>query len=217
MKRLVLFLLVLGAGVSLFAQIQLPEYQFASGSWRFVGDRLYQSDAKARLAKLNLRVPQNGPMIYEFNVRYEGGGEDLQGGFGLHIFVDNVLNRESWGSGESYLLWLNYDENPITRGIPKGFSAQIYRSYSQSRMDLVESFDLNEYAYVLTWENLAYTVPVRIWVDGNTGEVRVYDPSDPYLEGYFYFYLDRRFLPLRGNWVSLRTNGLAASFGMGLN
>ena len=213
MKRFVLFLLVLGVGVSLFAQAQLPEYYFASGRWNLTSDRLYQNDATARLAKVNIRAPQSGPMIYEFNVRYEGGIEDGQGGFGFHIFVDNIINRESWGSGVSYLLWLNYDDHPITKGIPAGFSAEVYRSYTQSRMDLVQAFDLNEYAYLLTYENVADPIPVKIWVDGNTGEVRVYDPTDPDGEYYFYFYLDRKDLPLRGNWVSLRTNGLQLSFG----
>ncbi|MCL2472196.1 MAG: hypothetical protein FWF26_00830 [Treponema sp.] len=217
MKRLVLFLLVLGLGVSLFAQVQLPEYHFASGSWTFIGDRLYQNDANARLAKVNIFAPQSGPMLYEFNVRYEGGIEDGHGGFGLHIFVNNVLNRASWGSGSSYLLWLNYDENPITKGIPKGFSAQVYRSYTNSYMELVQSIDLNEYAYLLTYDNCAAnTVPVKIWADGNTGEVRVYDPTDPTMNYYFYLYLDKKDLPLKGNWVSLRTNGIQLSFGMGL-
>jgi hypothetical protein len=210
--------MVLGVGVSLFAQVQqLPEYQFATGSgnWGFVGERLYQNDAKARLAKVNLKASQTGPMIYEFNARYEDGIEDGQGGFGFHIFANNVMNRASWGSGTSYLLWLNYDENPITKGIQKGFTAQVYRSFSNTYMEMIESYDLNEYAYLLTWENCAeQSVPGRIWVNGNTGEVRVYDPTDPYLEDYFYFYLPAR--NLRGNWVSLRTNGVKLSFGMGL-
>ena len=85
MKRLVLFLLVMGLGVSLFAQVQLPEYHFASGSWVLSGDRLFQNDANARLAKVNIRAPQSGPMIYEFNVRYEKGIEDGHGGFGLYF------------------------------------------------------------------------------------------------------------------------------------
>jgi len=216
MKRFVLFLLVLGVGVSLFAQVQLPEYHFASGSWSLVGDRLYQTDAGARLAKVNIRVPQSGPMIYEFNVRYEGGAEDGHGGFGLHIFTDNVINSASWGSGVSYLLWLNYDEHPITKGIPAGFSAQVYRSYTNSRMDLVESVDLNQYAYLLTPENLSQPVPFRIWVDGNTGEVRIYDPTDPDDGFYFYYFIDSKDLPLKGNWISLRTNGIKLSFGLGL-
>jgi len=210
MKRLVLFFLVLGLGVSLFAQAQLPEHYFASGSWYLTSDRLYQNDANARLAKVNAFAPQSGPMIYEFNVRYESGIEDGHGGFGLHIFANDILNRASWGSGSSFLLWLNYDDRPITPGIPRGFSAQVYRSVTNSYMELVQSFDLNEFAYLLTYENVADPIPVRIWADGNTGEVRVYDPTDP--DYYWYFYLPAR--NLRGNWISLRTNGLGLSFGL---
>jgi len=214
MKRFVLFLLVLGMSVSLFAQVQLPEYHFAtgSGSWNLTSDRLYQNDAKAGLAKVNIRAPQSGPMVYEFNVRYEDGIEDGHGGFGFHVFVDNIVNHASWGSGQSYLLWLNYDERPVLKEIPKGFSAQVYRSTGQSKMDLVQSFDLNEYAHLLTYENCAANpVPIKIWIDGDTGEVRVYDPTDPDQEYYFYFYLPSR--GLRGNWISLRTNGIKLSFG----
>jgi len=213
MKRFVLFLLVLTAGVTLFAQVQLPEYRFASGNWVLAGDRLYQNDVRARLAKTNIRVPQSGPMIYEFDVRYEDGAQDGQGGFGLHIFAEDIYHRASWGSGISYLLWLNYDENPVTKGIPKGFSAQVYRSYSSAQMDLLESVDLNEFAYLLTDENLAEPVPFRIWADGNTGEVRIYDPTDIDGDFYFYFFMDKKDLPMKGNWISLRTNGLKLSFG----
>ena len=213
MKRFILFLLVLGVGVSLFAQV-LPEYHFStgSGSWT-LSDRLYQNDARSGLAKVNARIPQSGQMIYEFNVRYEDGVEDGHGGFGVHIFANDVIHRASWGSGTSYLLWLNYDENPITRGIHRGFSAQVYRSLTNSYMELLDSYDLNEFAYLLTWENCgANTVPGKIWVDGNTGEVRVYDPTDPALADYFYFYLPTR--NLRGDWISLRTNGIKLSFGL---
>jgi len=212
MKRFLLFLLVLGVGVSLFAQPQLPEHHFASGNWGFIGERLFQNDANARLAKMNLRAPQSGPMIYEFNVRYEGGTEDGHGGFGIHIFADNVLHRASWGSGASYLLWLNYDENPVKSGIHRGFSGQIYRSYSNSRMELIESFDLNEFVPLLTLENLRDPIPIVIWANGNTGEVRIYDPTDPDMQDYLYFFLPTR--NLSGNWISLRTNGMRLSFGM---
>jgi hypothetical protein len=212
MKRFLLFLLVLGVGVTLFAQVQLPEHHFASGNWVMTGDRLFQNDANARLAKVNVRAPQSGPMYYEFNVRYEGGTEDGHGGFGIHIFADNVIHRASWGSGTSYLLWLNYDENPVTPGIHRGLSGQVYRSYSNSRMELVESFDLNEFVPFLTLENLRDPIPVLIRADGNTGEVRIYDPTDPDMLDYFYFFLPTR--NLRGNWVSLRTNGIRLSFSM---
>jgi hypothetical protein len=77
-------------------------------------------------------------------------------------------------------------------------------------MDLIDSVDLNEYAYVLD-QNLTSQVPVKIWANGDTGEVRVYDPTD--LSYYYYFYLPTK--GLRGNWISLRTNDLKLSFGEG--
>jgi hypothetical protein len=216
MKRVVLFLMVVGMASMLYAQNQIPAYRFASGNWRLVGERLYQSDANARLAKVNFIVPQSGPMIYEFNARYESGAEDGQGGFGIHIFADSSIDRASWGSGNSYLLWLNYDENPISSDIPRGLSAQVYRSYTHSRMELVDSIDLNEYAYLLTAENLSAPVPVKLWADGRSGEVRIADPRDPALQDYFYFYVDSKDIPLNGNYVALRTNGMNLSFAMGL-
>jgi hypothetical protein len=211
MKRIIFSLLVM-VGVSLYAQNQLPEHYFASGDWTVVGDRVYQKDAKARLAKVNIKVSQQGPMVYDFNARYESGAEDGQGGFGIHVFADKVVNSPSWGSGNSYLLWLNYDEKPLSSSIPAGLSGQIYRSYSNSRMELVQSIDLNQYSSLLTEDNLAFPVPFRIWVNGDTGEVRIYDPTDPYLSTYYYFTIDKKDLPLKGEWVSLRTNGINLSF-----
>jgi hypothetical protein len=202
--------------IPLFAQTDVPPHRFASGDWRFVGPRLFQNDANARLAKVNFEVPQRGAMVYEFNARYEGGIEDGHGGFGLHIFVDNAYNAASWGAGKSYLLWLNYDEAPTIRGIQRGLSAQVYKSISNSRMDLVESISLNEYLPLLTDEDLAYPIPFRIEANGDTGEIRVFDPSDPDMNTYYYVFVDRGDLPLRGNWAALRTNGIKLSFAMGL-
>ena len=220
MKKLVFFMLVLTAGAYLFAQASepLPEYHFAAGNWNLTTDRLYQNDARSGLAKVNIRVPQSGPMIYEFNVRYEDIEDKTHAGFGIHIFANGVVNHASWGSGTSYLLWLNFDENPIEgSGIPAGLSAQVYRSYSNSRMELIESIDLNHYVDLLTMENLAYTVPFRIWANGETGEVRVYDPTDPEMRYFYYFFIGQDNLPLTGGWVSLRANGVRLSFGMGLD
>jgi hypothetical protein len=210
MKRIVLFLVVFGIAASMYAQSQLPPYRFAAGNWGFADGRLLQNNAKSGLAKVNFRVPQNGPMAYEFNARYEGGAEDGHGGFGLHIFGDASYNGPSWGSGNSYLLWLNYDENPANRAIPKGLSAQVYRSYSNTWMDLVESVDLNVFADYLG--DLSEPVPFKIYADGNTGEIRVYDPTDP--NTYYYFYVSKKDIPLKGEWVALRTNGIKLSFAL---
>jgi hypothetical protein len=215
MKRIVLFLVIAALAAPLFAQEDLPEHRFASGNWTFSGSRLYQNDAQARLAKVNIRTPQTGPMAYEFNARYESGAEDGHGGFGLHIFADSVINAPSWGTGKSYLLWLNYDEKPLSRSIPSGLSAQVYRSHTNTWMELVESVDLNSYAPLLTEENLSSPVPFRITVNGSTGEIRVYDPTDDSGSTYYYFYIDQKDVPIKGDWVALRTNGIRLSFALG--
>ncbi|GHV34085.1 hypothetical protein AGMMS4952_26400 [Spirochaetia bacterium] len=104
MKKIVFFLFAVGITFSVYAQNQIPEYRFAAGRWGFTGDRLFQNDAGARLAKVNFKVPQSGSMLYEFNIRYEGGAEDGHGGVGIHVFSDTAYNGASWGCGKSYLL-----------------------------------------------------------------------------------------------------------------
>jgi len=225
MKRFVFFVLVMGIAMSISAQtmapqfmpsssVKVPEYTFASGSWRFTDSRLYQNDAKAGLAKVNFKVPQSGIMQYQFNVRYEGGAEDGHGGFGIHIFVDSALNRASWGAGKSWLLWLNYDEKPLSKDIPVGLSAQIYRSINNSQMELISSVPLTGFEPFLTEENLAYPITFRIIANGDTGEVRIYDPTDPDNRKYYLFFIDKKDLPLKGNYVALRTNGIKLSFAL---
>jgi hypothetical protein len=193
---------------------KVPEYTFASGSWGFVGLRLYQNNAKAGLAKANFKVPQSGIMQYQFDVRYEGGAEDGHGGFGIHIFVDRAFDKASWGAGKSWLLWLNYDEKPLSKDIPRGLSGQIYRSVTNSRMDLITSVSLADYEYLLTDENLADPVTFRIIANGDTGEIRIYDPTDPDDRKYFYFFIDKKDLPMKGSYIALRTNGIKLSFNM---
>jgi hypothetical protein len=214
MKRFVFFIMVTGIAMSIFAQAEVPEYTFASGSWRFAGSRLYQNDAGARLAKANFKVPQSGIMLYNFNLRYEGGAEDGHGGVGIHIFVDRALNWASWGAGKSFLLWLNYDKKPLSKDIPAGLSAQIYRSVDNSRMELIDSIPLSNYERFLTKENLAAPINFRIIANGDTGEVRIYDPTDPNNRRYFYFLIDKKDLPLKGSYVVLRTNGIKLSFAL---
>jgi hypothetical protein len=165
---------------------------------------------------VNIAVHQEGEMLYEFNVRYEDGIEDGHGGFGIHVFGDSRIDTRSWGSGKSYLLWLNYDEHPLSGDIPIGLSAQVYRSTSHSAMTLLYSADLNEYLELFDDGNLHESIPFRITVNGDTGEVRVYDPTVDLASVYYVFYIDENSLPAKGEWVALRSNGVKVSFALGL-
>ncbi|MDR2783522.1 MAG: hypothetical protein LBB48_06765 [Treponema sp.] len=213
MKRFILFLLAIGVAATAFAQNDLPEYQFAVGTWEIIEGRVFQKDAATRLAKANVKVPQSGAMLYEFDVRYESGLEDGQGGFGVHIFADNAIKRPSWGVGKSWLLWLNYDKNPLKNsGIQAGLSGQVYRSVNNSTMELVQSVDLNRYVPLFTQEGSPNLVSFKIYANGDTGEIRVYDPTDSTGANYYYFTIDKKYLPLKGDWVVFRTNGVSLSF-----
>jgi hypothetical protein len=79
-------------------------------------------------------------------------------------------------------------------------------------MELVESIDMNQYADPWTFEDISVPVRMKILADGDTGEIRIYDPFDPAGEAYRVFYADKNDLPLRGDWVALRTNGIVLSF-----
>jgi hypothetical protein len=211
MKKYLVLMIIVAMATTVFAQPKLPEYQPAAGKWMLTADRLYQNDAAERLAKINIRIPQVGKMVYPFNARYEGGAEDGHGGFGIHLFADTAHPGRSWGSGKSYLLWINYDLKPVSKDIPKGFSAQVYRSDSHSKMTLVQSVDLNRFAYLLTPAVLANPIPIKIWVDSATGEVRFYDPT----QANYYYRLDLgKDFPKIGQWVAVRTNGMKVSFGL---
>ncbi len=211
MKKLFAFLAVVALALPLAAQTAMPEYKAAVGSWAIKGDRLYQGDAGSMLAKINIKAPQNDVMTYEFNARYEGGAEDGHGGFGVHVFADSVHPGLSWGNGNSYLLWLNYDEKPGSADIPAGFSAQIYKSVSHREMDLVASIDLNKYAYLINSDSLKNPLPIKLVIDGKTGMAKIYDPTKA---GYYYAFSLGCTSPISGNWVAVRTNGLKASFGL---
>ena len=216
MKKSVVFLVILMlVGAAAFAQTVVFEHTFtrsatlpnAHGDWEVKGGRLYQSDPDEYLAKINLMVAQAGEMQYEFDVRYEGGGfDDMTGGFGIHFFVDRAFEGKSWGNGNSFLLWLNYDPAPTYGG--KGFQAQVYKSTSATKMALVGEYDLNRFAYLLGTANMSVMIKARIKVNGDTGSVWVEDPTLP-----GYGYRIELGEPLgAGNYVSLRTNSLALSF-----
>ena len=178
------------------------------GSWKISSSELSQTSLNAGMAKANIYVPQKDTMVYEFKAKYIDGLQDGRGGFGIHVFVDKPAAGKAWGEGESYLLWINYDENPVSSSTPKGLSAQIYKSDSNSRMNLVQSVSLSALEPMLS-QYLGYTLPVKLMIDGNSGMARIYDPFKT--DVYYTFSLSRD-TPLKGDYVSLRTNSLGVAF-----
>ena len=210
MRKLVVMIILLSiiSIVPLFS-LSAMDLDFAYGKWAVIGDRLYQSNLKAGMARVDIPAPQAGMMVYEFNVRYEDGGtDDMHAGFGIHIFVDKPASGKAWGNGKSYLLWLNYDEN--AKGITKGLSAQIYKSLSNSKMELIADIDLNDYTYLITEDLLDMVIPVKMVINGFNGDVKIYDPTD---SSYVYKFNLGNTAPLTGQFISLRTNSMGISFG----
>lgn len=210
MKRIILAVLVVSllSIVPLFS-LSAIDLNFAEGNWAVKGDRLYQSNIKAGMARVDIPAPQAGMMVYEFNVRYQNGAEDKHAGFGIHLFVDKPAKGKAWGNGDSYLLWLNYDEN--AKEINKGFSAQIYKSINNIKMELIADIDLNQYAYLLTEDVLNMVIPIKMVINGFNGDVKIYDPTD---STYVYKFNLGNTSALTGQYISLRTNSMGISFGM---
>ncbi len=210
MKKVALTVLfvVLILPLGLFAA---DDYGFTYGDWEIIGNRVFQNDVETGIAKAWLRYPQKGVVEYNFNVRYEDGFlDDQHAGFGLHIFVDKPAKGFSWGEGKSYLLWLNYDANPVSKDIPAGLSAQIYKSNANWDMELVESVSLSALEKAILKYPKSTKVPIKIVADGRTGIIKLYDPVNA---GLFYTLKLGNWMPLSGDYVTLRTNSGAFSFG----
>ncbi len=252
------FALILGALLLTVAMIATAQnvnddfssmrgYTAGSGDWVVRGGRLVQQDADALMARVDRMVRQSGEYELEFTIRYVDGGyssmENLQNGivhagFGIHLGVENpALGKQTWGNGESYLLWLNLDTRPETMAkYPEhyGFRAQVYQSAGSTAMTLAEdprlgrdpvlsryavgdSMSLDLMAALRAWgvdvsiadleKYLYQDIPINIKVNTRTGRIGVLDPTAPVR---FYFDVDPAVL--RGDYVSLRTNSLAASF-----
>ncbi len=212
MKRLIVLLCLLFLIVPAFLFSQnMDGWTAAYGDWKMAGGRLVQSSTKAGMAQAYMRLPQSGIMQYEFDVKYIDGGQDMFGAFGFHIGIDSAAKGKSWGNGKSFLLWLTFD--PKAYG-GSGVYGQAYYSKTHSVMDMVHRAT----AYELPMERLKdinldkmamYALPVKARVNYNTGEVKVWDPVIPN----FYYRFSLGGSIHGGNYISVRTNSLAASFG----
>jgi hypothetical protein len=212
MKRLVVFVCILFLLVPAFLFSQdMDGWTAAYGDWMMAGGRLVQSDIKAGMAQAYMPLPQSGIMQFEFDVKYVDGGEDMFGAFGFHIGIDRAAQKKSWGNGKSFLLWLTLD--PEAYG-GSGVYFQAYYSKTNSKMNMIH--DATEYE--LPQDRLAdinldqmgmYALPIKVRVNYDTGDVKIWDPTIP-----DYYYLFNLGGPIQGgNYISVRTNSLAASFG----
>lgn len=209
MKKALLLLICLTVvlSASVFADSHMsikPSY----GDWNMSSGMLKQTDLDAGMAKASIYAPQSGTMVYQFNAKYIDGLSDGKGGFGIHVFVDKPAAGKAWGEGDSYLLWMNYDNNPASSSTPEGLSAQIYKSDTNSRMNLVQSISLKAIEPMLS-KYMGYTLPVKIVIDGKSGMAKVYDP---FKADYYYKFPLSSATPLEGSYVSLRTNSLGVAF-----
>lgn len=208
MKQLFAFFVVIILAAGMVFADGHDHFGTPEGKWNFVGNRLFQNDERAPRAKAWLSVPQDGSMVYEFTMRYEGGGEDGHGGVGIHILSDSTPKGKSWGMGDSWLLWLNYDEKPSSYGVPTGLSAQVYKSDNNSIMEIVDSVSL-KYAEPLLMANLSCDIPVKLTYLSSRGRVLIADPSGQTAG----WYVD---LPgaaaEKADYVAVRTNGMSVSF-----
>jgi len=224
--RVVLIVLFIGVAAAAFCQTSyvsddfsspmLKDWMKVSGSWRVLEGRLYQTDRDEKMAMITIPVSQSGKVLYEFNVRYVGGGEDNYAGFGIHICVDNPATKRSWGNGQSILGWVTWD--PDVYGYPGAF-IQVYESRGSTDMGLwtkvFPGSDPVRYgglipirADYLRTEYLDATVPIKIMLDTRTGEGRFYDPMDP---NRYYYGFNLGTAVGSGSYFSIRMNSVALS------
>jgi len=208
MKKALLLLICLTVVLSTSVFAESMNIKPTYGDCKLSSSQLTQKNLSAGMAKANINAAQSGTMVYEFKVKYIDGLSDGKGGFGIHVFVDKPAPGKAWGEGDSYLLWMNYDKSPVSGKTPRGLSAQIYKSDSNSRMNLIRSVSLSAVEPMMN-QYLGYTLPVKIVIDGKSGMAKVYDP---FKANYYYKFPLTSDTPLTGNYVSLRTNSLAVAF-----
>jgi len=214
-KKVLLIVLLSLSAVSLFSADLDTDLKTGEGTWKITSTSITQTDIEAPRAKIAVPYSQEGTEItYEFYVQYQGGAlEDGHGGFGVHIFADEIVQGPAWGAGKSLLIWLNYDENP--RDVTKGLSAQVYQSKTHSTMVLLEDIDLNWIIDELasadyTIEDVfADPIKIKIIVNTSTRKLKI---ADPVQEDVYYEIDLPGSVPLKGSYIVFRTNGMSASF-----
>jgi hypothetical protein len=110
-----------------------------TGKWKINGDTAEQLDKNQYFAKLNIPVRQTGlQTLYSFTAKAAAKGWV---GLGLHLYVDDVQKKKSWGQGKSLLVWLTRD--PETYKNQSSY-LQLYRSDDDIHMERVVDAKIEE-------------------------------------------------------------------------
>jgi hypothetical protein len=110
-----------------------------TGKWKISGDTAEQLDKNQYFAKLNIPVRQTGlQTLYSFTAKAAAKGWV---GLGLHLYVDDVQKKKSWGQGKSLLVWLTRD--PETYKNQSSY-LQLYRSDDDIHMERVVDAKIEE-------------------------------------------------------------------------
>lgn len=169
---------------------------------------------------INRKLPQSGVYQLEYTVSYlDGGFADAKAaamgkyhaGFGIHIGIDKAARNLSWGNGKSYLLWFNLDTTVPRASEHYGLRAQVYKSTSNSTMNLMKEYNEEVLPVEVVEESLDYlseALYFKMIVDTDSGEIQVFDPT---LEDHYYsVYLDPAML--KGSYIAFRTNKVSVAF-----
>jgi hypothetical protein len=100
-----------------------------TGQWQKTASSATQTDPARLNGKLVIPATQNSDeLLYTFTGSASGTGWR---GFGLHILGSGARSRDSYGFGQSYLVWMTRDpahyQNPLTY-------IQVYRSFDDVHM-----------------------------------------------------------------------------------
>lgn len=145
------------------ARTVMPDPELASpagGTWSLSDRGLTQSNPQTLFGKYaGSYSPQGAQLVYGISGRANGDGWR---GFGLHFQASGSVNKDRYGFGESYLIWVTRD--PMNLGTDQTF-VQLYKSFSDTSMIQVASTAIDG--------DIADGVEVNVVADRMAGTVHV--------------------------------------------
>ena len=165
------------------------------GNWNMSGGNLTQSNSALLYAKYGIPMSQsNNQTLYSFTAQASASGTAFVG-YGLHIVASGDRAANSYGYGDSYLIWVTRDPSYYKNN---NTYIQVYRSYDDIKMLQVAS--------VATDENIARSSDVEILYNKVSGLITVW------INGNLYVTYNAPSPIQSGNKVAFRTLGGPVTF-----